>query len=107
MKEMVETDAREVKRWLENGEAVLIDVREADELRMARVPGAVHIPMSAFNPGNLPDLTGKKPVFMCAMGMRSFQVGSYCLQQDLIDNAYNLSGGIQGWMMAGYAVEQG
>ena len=107
MKQMIETDAREVKQWMDAGDAVIIDVREAQELRQARVPGALHNPMSAFDPDMVAGLEGKKLVFMCAMGMRSMQVGTYLLQNDMIDEAYNLAGGIQGWMMSGYPVEQG
>ena len=61
----------------------------------------------ALDPDMLAGLEGKKLVFMCAMGMRSMQVGTYLLQNDMIDAAYNLAGGIQGWMMSGYPVEQG
>lgn len=107
MKQMIETDAREVKQWLDAGTAVIIDVREAEELAQARVPGALHNPMSAFDLEMMAGLDGKRLVFMCAMGMRSMQVGSYLLQNDMVDAAYNLAGGIQGWMMAGYEVETG
>jgi len=107
MKQMTETDARQVKQWLDDGTAVLIDVREAEELAQARVPGALHNPMSAFDLEMLANLDGKRLVFMCAMGMRSLQVGSYLLQNDMVDDAYNLAGGLQGWMMAGYPVEAG
>ena len=107
MSHIIETDALQVKQWLDADSAVLIDVREADELVQARVPGALHNPMSAFDPGKLAHLEGKKLVFMCAMGMRSLQVGGYLLHHDMVDNAYNLTGGIQSWMMAGLPVERG
>lgn len=108
MKEMTETDAATVKAWVDAGDAVIVDVREANELAQARVPGAIHIPMSAFNPSDLPDADdGKKLVIMCAMGIRSLQVGTYLLQNDMVDEAYNLAGGIQAWAMAGGAVETG
>lgn len=107
MKQMIETDARQVRQWLDDGSAVLIDVREAEELAQARVPGALHNPMSGFDLEMLAGLDGKRLVFMCAMGMRSMQVGSYLLQNDMVDAAYNLAGGIQGWAMAGYEVETG
>ena len=105
MKEMIETDVREIKRWIDNGEAVIVDVREPEELAVARVPGAVHIPMSAFDPNQVPDETHQKVVFMCAAGIRSFNVGTYLLQHDMIDEAYNMAGGIQAWAGAGYPVE--
>ena len=37
-----------VHRWIGDGEAVLVDVREADELAQARLEEAVHVPMSAL-----------------------------------------------------------
>ncbi len=107
MKQMIETDAAQVKEWVDDGSAVIIDVREADELAQARVPGAIHDPMSAFDPNLIAGHEGKKLVFMCAKGMRSLQVGTYLLQNDMIDEAYNLGGGIQAWAMAGGALETG
>ncbi len=105
MKHIIESNAQDVHNWLENDEAVLIDVREAEELALARVPGAIHIPMSAFNPGRLPDVEGKKPVFLCAMGIRSQQVGQYLLDHDILDEAYNLTGGLQSWAQFGLPIE--
>ena len=105
MKQMTETDALQVKEWVDAGEAVIIDVREDQELAQARVPGAIHIPMSAFDPTPLSEQDGKKLVFMCAIGMRSLQVGTYLLQNDMVDEAYNLSGGLQAWATAGGAIE--
>ncbi len=105
MKRVIESDAQSVRTWLEAGDAVIIDVREAEELAAARLPGAIHIPMSAFNPGRLPDLDGKKAVFLCAMGIRSIQVGQYLLDNDIIDEAYNLTGGLNAWARAGLPIE--
>lgn len=107
MKQIQETSARTVESWMKADEAVLIDVREAEELAQARVPGAIHIPMSAFNPELMPEEEDKKIVFMCAAGMRSMQVGQYLLENDMLDAAYNLTDGIQGWAMAGLPIETG
>lgn len=107
MKQIIESDAAQVKEWLDAGSAVIIDVREAEELTQARVPGALHNPMSAFDVEMLAGLDGKRLVFMCAMGMRSMQVGSYLLQNDMVDDAYNLTGGIQSWAMAGLPTDTG
>ncbi|MEK9670906.1 MAG: rhodanese-like domain-containing protein [Rhodospirillaceae bacterium] len=107
MKKMIEADAGQVKAWVDAGEAVIIDVREAPELIQARVPGAVHIPMLAFDPTPLDQQDGKKLIFMCAMGMRSMQVGTYLIQNDMIEEGYNLAGGIKAWAMAGGEIEAG
>ena len=43
-----------VHRWVSDGEALLVDVRETDELARARLNHTVHVPMSAFDPGRIP-----------------------------------------------------
>lgn len=105
--QLVETDAKTVHQWIENGEAVLIDVREPQELQQARVPGAINIPMSAFDTTKLPDDAETKLVFLCAIGQRSSQVGVYLLQNDLIESAYNVTGGLNAWAQAGLPLEAG
>lgn len=106
MTQLQETDAQTISNWVNAGEAVLVDVREADEWAEVRIAGAVHIPMSAFDPDAVPKgEDGKKVVFYCAMGMRSFQVGQYMLNQGLLDEAYNLTGGITAWAQMGLPFE--
>ncbi len=108
MTQIVETDAADVQSWLENDEAILIDVREDEELQQARIPtNAVHMPLSRFDPEQVPDADGKKLVFVCAQGIRSFQAGQYLLDQGLITEAYNLTNGIAGWHQAGLPLDMG
>ena len=97
---IIECSPIEAKEWLDSGELVLIDVREDNELVHSRVPGAVHIPMSRFNPDNLPLSRGKKVAFLCAQGIRSYQVGEYLVINGLLDEAYNITGGLAAWMQA-------
>ncbi len=60
MPEFSEIPPATVYRWIGDGEAVLVDVREADELVQARLAQAVHVPMSAFDLELIPVDTGKK-----------------------------------------------
>jgi rhodanese-related sulfurtransferase len=99
--------AKTVNQWLADGEAVVIDVREAEELIQARLADAVHVPLSAFNPDLVPTDTGKKVVFLCAIGQRSAQAGTYMVDQGLLDEAFNLAGGIQAWAAAGLPYDSG
>ncbi len=94
-----------VHRWIGDGEAVLVDVREADELVEARLEEAVHVPMSAFDPELIPVDTGKKVVFICTRGARSEQVGKYVVAQGILTEAYNLAGGLIAWAEAGLPLE--
>lgn len=74
----------------------LLDVREAWELAIAQVDGALHIPM-----GEIPGRLGELPrdgdiIVMCHAGGRSAQVVRFLLQQGF-QNAWNLAGGILAW----------
>jgi rhodanese-related sulfurtransferase len=86
-------------RWpnYENGEGVvLLDVREPDELAVASVPGARHIPMREV-PARLSELDAAKPiVVMCHSGGRSRRVAEF-LQRNGFSNVFNLKGGIDAW----------
>ena len=96
-----------VHRWVSGGEALLVDVREAEELSRGRLDDALHVPMSAFDPGRIPTDSGKKVVFVCAQGLRSEQVGQYMVAQGLLAEAYNLAGGLNAWAEAGLPLVEG
>ena len=102
---MFETDPVDIKGWLDNDQAILIDVREPREIAQFSIPGAIHNPMSSFNFDVIPNNSDKKIVFVCAQGMRSRQVGSYLLQENHVSEAYNMTGGVAAWMRAGLAGE--
>ena len=107
MPEFTEIPPSTVHRWIGDGEAVLVDVREADELTQARLEEAVHVPMSAFDADRIPSGTGKKVVFVCARGARSEQVRQYVVAQGILSEAYNLAGGLMAWAEAGLPLETG
>ncbi len=107
MSEFTEIPPETVHRWIGDGEAVLVDVREEEELVQARLQEAVHVPMSAFDPELIPVDTGKKVVFICAQGARSEQVGQYVVAQGILTEAYNMAGGLIAWAEAGLPVESG
>lgn len=104
---VTEIDAETAKAWVDSGEAVLVDVRELPELREAAIPGAVHVPMSAFDPDRVPHEDGRKVVFFCAHGMRSLNVGAYMVGQGGLEEAYSMTGGIVAWAEAGLPFEPG
>ncbi|MEJ3405174.1 rhodanese-like domain-containing protein [Rathayibacter sp. YIM 133350] len=85
-------------------DAVIIDVREVDEVAQVRVPGALNIPMSQFvdRIGELPEGT---LYVMCAAGARSARVTEFLEQQGY--DAINVSGGIGEWAAGGHPVERG
>jgi len=77
-------------------DVVLLDVREHDELAVAAVPGALHIPMREV-PARLAELDADKPlVVMCHSGGRSRRVAEY-LAVNGFTTVFNLKGGIDSW----------
>lgn len=76
----------------------LLDIREPWEIELARVDGAVHIPMGEI-PGRLGELDRDRPVVvMCHHGVRSRQVALF-LEQSGFQQVLNLAGGIDAWSM--------
>jgi rhodanese-related sulfurtransferase len=51
---------QEVARGLEEGRIVLVDVREPNETALERFPGAVLVPLSAFDPAAIPAPPGAR-----------------------------------------------
>jgi rhodanese-related sulfurtransferase len=103
--QLIECSPSDVSTWLDEDSVLLIDVREDQELMQARIPQALHMPLSRFDPNNLPDAGGKRVAFMCAHGVRSQQVGHYLVANGLLDEAYNVTGGIAAWANAGLPYE--
>ena len=90
----------EVARGLTEGRILLVDVREPNETAVERYPDAVEIPLSSFDPGDIPDPQGREVVFACRSGKRSAtaaliaQAGGYPYDG-------HLAGGLLAWKAAG------
>lgn len=98
---MQDVDARTLNSWLEQGEALLIDVREPAEHATEHTSGARLLPLSTFDPTRVPREPGQKVVVHCVMGMRSGQAGQKLLDAGFV-TIYNFRGGVQAWKDAGY-----
>ena len=103
--ELQEIDAATLDAWLKAGEAVLIDVREYSEFELERIPGALLMPLSFFDPETFPQITGKKVVYTCAVGKRSAAVGKQLIKAGF-DEVIHLAGGVNGWKAAGFETEE-
>lgn len=101
MTQVTEINPTNAHKMISNGEAILIDVREHIEITQNSIDDAIHVPMSAFDPSLIPVESGKKFIFLCTHGIRSFQVSQYLISKGIIDDAYNLSGGLAAWIEAG------
>ena len=84
----------------EKADLLLLDVRTAEELSIASIDGAVHIPLDAL-PMRLSELNNwqdKEVVCMCHHGMRSARAQQILLSSGFT-NVRNLPGGIHAWAL--------
>ena len=94
----------EVARGLTEGRMLLVDVREPNEIAIERYPDAVVLPLSAFDPKEIPDPKGREVVFACRSGRRSV-TASLAAQDQGYPYTAHLAGGILAWKAAGLATE--
>jgi sulfur-carrier protein adenylyltransferase/sulfurtransferase len=96
-----EVDVREAARLREQG-AVLIDIREQDEVDQGIIPSAVHIPRG-FLEMRIEDAVRDREtpiVVYCAGGVRSI-FGADALNQLGYRDVASMAGGFSGWKAAG------
>ena len=84
----------------------LIDVREPNEVAVDAYPGAVVVPLSSFDPQDIPDPGGKQVVFACRSGKRSVTASLAAQSAGLAYNKH-LAGGILAWKAAGLPTKAG
>jgi rhodanese-related sulfurtransferase len=94
----------DVKAGLADGSIVVVDVREPHEYAMGRIPGATLLPLSRFDPAEIPRPLGKRVVFSCATGMRSMQALAMA-QAAGLDLVEHYRGGFKEWATSGERVE--
>ena len=95
---MPEISATELKQRLDNGDDIqIIDVREANEVAIGKLPGSIHIPlgqilnrMSEIDPS-------RETVVHCKMGGRSARAIDALKRSGYSGNLMNLTGGILAW----------
>lgn len=94
-------DPAEVRRWYEAGEVVLVDVREANEFAAEHIPGAHHLPLSAFDPGRVPATAGRRLVIHCRSGQRCGMAAARLAASGYQGEILRMQGGLMGWKSAG------
>lgn len=82
------------------GEAIIVDVREPDEVAEIAVPGALHIPLGhlAAQVNAIP--AGREVLFLCRSGNRSAYATEY-FRGRVHERAANVTGGIMSWYEGG------
>lgn len=98
-------DAKTLKSWIKNNEALIVDVREPAEHRVQRIADAKSIPLGFINKNKIQNYEGKKLVIHCHSGKRSAAACEKLLKEDPNLEIYDLEGGIVSWCSCGHETE--
>ncbi|HET7814752.1 MAG TPA: rhodanese-like domain-containing protein [Candidatus Baltobacteraceae bacterium] len=94
---MTELSVEELERWRLSGRSfVLLDVREAHELAVASIGGALHVPMREI-PARIGEIDRDAEIaVLCHHGARSRHAAMY-LAANGFERVYNVDGGIDAY----------
>lgn len=95
----LEIDCQSTQRLLEGGEdLLLVDCREPEEYAIARIEGALLVPMSelAERVAELEPHRARHIIVYCHHGGRSFRVAAWLRRQGF-EQAQSMAGGIDLW----------
>src|SRR3974390_1704130 len=88
----------DLRRDLDSGACVLIDVREPNEFRAGHVPGSRNMPLSRFDARQLPQ--DRKTALICQSGMpsgRALAIARSAGRTDVV----HFAGGVSQWRAHG------
>ena len=102
-----EIDVRTAKKWIDSGEAIMIDIRETEEWNQERVPGVDLLPLSAFNPALVPSEDKGRLLILCRSGRRAEMLAQAMAAQGLHKSPVVVAGGILAWRAEGLPIESG
>ena len=94
---------QQVRAKLDNGQAVLVDIREPDEFARSHIKGAYSQPLSTWEKAQLSVDPDADVIFTCRSGMRT---AGACdrLAARVSGDAFVLDGGLDAWAKAGLPV---
>jgi sulfur-carrier protein adenylyltransferase/sulfurtransferase len=104
--QITEVDPAQVREQMTNG-AVVVDVREAEELQSGKLPGAKHVPRGYLESrieGAVPDRS-RHVILYCTSGNRSAYAARTLVEDLGYENVGSMRGGITLWKDRGYEVE--
>ena len=98
----------EATQLINREDAHVLDVRETDEFAAGHLPDARNIPSGKLTErlGELDKFKDKPIIVCCASGMRSLRAGGELKKQGFTQ-VYNLAGGVDAWVAAGYPIKKG
>ena len=97
-------DPLTLKRRLDEGDVVLVDIREPDEYAREHIAGARLVPLSGFDASAFGGERNRTIVFQCKSGNRTASNASRLVAAPCRE-AYALAGGLDAWKAAGLPTE--
>jgi rhodanese-related sulfurtransferase len=97
----------QINEWRDADDAVLVDVREENEWQEAHIPGAILMPLSTFDPTQIPDPQGKHLVFHCRSGRRCGMAAEIAVNSGYTGVIKRMQGGFLAWEASGFESEAG
>ncbi len=101
--EPTKLSAEQANTLLKERGAILVDIRETDEVARTSVDGAHHHPMSQIGPEILAQFKDRDVILLCASGARATQFASHA--GDHHDRIFVVEGGLAAWAKAGNPVQ--
>jgi rhodanese-related sulfurtransferase len=89
----------EAKQLVDEGKAVIVDVRTPAEYAFERIRGAMLVPLSEFDGHAMPTQEQKRVILQCASGVRSKVAADRMLEAGA-EQVAHIDGGIAAWKRA-------
>ncbi|CCN46327.1 Thiosulfate sulfurtransferase glpE [Vibrio nigripulchritudo MADA3029] len=104
MEQFKHIDVLQAQQKLENGEAVMVDIRDPQSFALAHAPSAFHLTndtiVSFMNEHEF-----EQPILvMCYHGVSSQGAAQYMVNQGF-EEVYSVDGGFEAWQRSGFSVE--
>lgn len=93
-------------KYVENGNIVLLDLRESDAVKKGRIPRSINIPYDNLE-DHMFEIPLKAPVVIYSDNSEDVSDAYYELKEDGIKNVSMVVGNYQGWVSAGGKTESG
>ncbi|MEZ4909359.1 MAG: rhodanese-like domain-containing protein [Saprospiraceae bacterium] len=105
---LAEISVHEAMEWIKNHGALLVDVREVDEVSALGydVVHQMHIPLSVFESRFQEIPKDKKVIMACRSGARSMRATAFMVQNGWdSEEVVNLNGGMMAWSQSNFPVK--
>ncbi|HIJ37252.1 MAG TPA: rhodanese-like domain-containing protein [Rhodospirillaceae bacterium] len=99
-------DVETLRGWLTTDQVLVVDVRERHEYAVEHIAGAHLLPLSEFDPAQMPPVpAGKKLLLHCRSANRCGVAAARLVESGYSGEINRLAGGMLAWVAAGAPVE--